>query len=98
MRGERVQADEIMRTAWDRYQIAYRAEMHESYRCRREDWERLLRETTVVLVCYCTDASRCHRSLLAGYLQKLGATVAGELTTEERKDHDRRTKSQRRAR
>lgn len=38
-----------------------------------------LARSRVVLVCYCTDPTRCHRSLLAGILGKLGADVRGEL-------------------
>lgn len=86
-KGERKQAEQLIEESWQRYVVSYRAQMHESYRCRREDWERLLRQHTVVLVCYCTDTVHCHRTLLAGYLGKLGATVAGELITE-RKGHD----------
>lgn len=36
----------------------------------------------MVLVCYCADAERCHRRVLAGILAKLGAVDRGELLGE----------------
>jgi hypothetical protein len=69
----------IERQAWDRYVPAYTAEMRASYRDNRAAWDALLARSRVVLVCYCTDAARCHRTLLAGILGKLGAHVRGEL-------------------
>ncbi len=65
--------------AWSRYAGDYHAEMQRSYREHRAAWDALLARPRVVLVCYCTDPDRCHRSLLAGYLGKLGADVQGEL-------------------
>lgn len=34
----------------------------------------------MTLVCYCTDAAHCHRTVLAGILGRLGADVRGERT------------------
>jgi uncharacterized protein YeaO (DUF488 family) len=65
-------------STWALYVEAYRSEMRESYRTQRAAWDALLARESVTLVCYCTDAERCHRTLLAGILAKLGATVAGE--------------------
>ena len=42
-------------------------------------WTALLACERVVLCCYCTDPERCHRSLLARILGKLGAHVEGEI-------------------
>jgi hypothetical protein len=67
------------RRAWTAYVPAFTAEMRESYRRHPETWRRLLTRDRVVLVCYCTDPERCHRTLLAGILGKLGADVRGEL-------------------
>ena len=72
-------ADDLEREAWERYVPAYMAEMRRSYADNRAAWEGLLARSRVVLVCYCTDAARCHRTLLAGILGKLGADVRGEL-------------------
>lgn len=71
-------AERIEREAWEAYVPAYVAEMRESYRTQRAAWRALLARESVTLVCYCTDPARCHRTLLAGILAKLGATVAGE--------------------
>lgn len=72
-------AREILDAAWALYVPAYLAEMRISYRRLRPAWSALLARPRVVLVCYCTDAARCHRTLLAGILGKLGADVRGEL-------------------
>ena len=71
-------AEAIEIGAWALYVEAYRGEMRESYRANRPAWNALLARESVTLVCYCTDPARCHRTLLAGILAKLGATVAGE--------------------
>ncbi len=68
----------VQHSAWALYSAAYAAEMRESYRTQRAAWDALLARESVTLVCYCTDPARCHRTLLAGILAKLGATVAGE--------------------
>lgn len=70
---------------WPGYVAAYTAEMRASYRAARGVWERLLARPRVVLLCYCTDPERCHRTLLArDILPTLGATYAGELARGER--------------
>lgn len=48
-------------------------------RPNRPAWEALLARSRVVLACYCVDPTRCHRTLLAGILGKLGADVREEL-------------------
>lgn len=68
----------IAHMTWALYSAAYAAEMRESYRTQHAAWRALLARESVTLVCYCTDPERCHRTLLAGILAKLGATVAGE--------------------
>lgn len=64
---------------WAWYEPRYMAEMRTSYATNPADWATLLRRSRVVLVCYCTDSARCHRTLLAGILGKLGADVRGEV-------------------
>lgn len=64
---------------WKVYARSYTVEMHLSYRCSRGAWDALLEKPVVVLACYCPDAARCHRTLLAGLLGRLGADVRGEL-------------------
>ena len=62
---------------WKRFVRAYRKEM-------REPGPRHLLSTLAALSahadfsvgCYCEDAARCHRSLLAGLLAEAGATMA----------------------
>ena len=71
-------ADAVRDSTWALYVEAYRGEMRESYRTQRAAWDALLARESVTLVCYCADPARCHRTLLAGILAKLGATVAGE--------------------
>jgi uncharacterized protein YeaO (DUF488 family) len=65
---------------WRIYSERYIAEMRRSYRKHRAAWDELLARDHVVLCCYCVDHRRCHRSLLAGILVKLGAVYDGELS------------------
>lgn len=65
---------------WARYVEAYIAEMRESYRWYRTEWQELLSRDRVTLVCYCTDPIQCHRHLLRErILPALGAVDAGEV-------------------
>ena len=73
-----VAAERIERAMWALYVPAYRLEMRESYRAQRAAWDALLSRESVTLLCYCTDPRRCHRTLLAGMLARLGADVRGE--------------------
>ena len=65
---------------WPRYVADYTHEMRMSYRRNRLAWDALLARSEVTLLCYCTDANFCHRTVLAGILGKLGAVVKGERT------------------
>jgi uncharacterized protein YeaO (DUF488 family) len=63
---------------WPRYVADYTAEIRTSYRSQRAAWDALLTRSEVTLLCFCVDPMHCHRSVLAGLLGKLGATVRGE--------------------
>lgn len=63
---------------WEEYAAKYRAEMRASYRNLRGAWEGILARPSCTLLCFCTCPERCHRSLLATFFGKLGATVRGE--------------------
>lgn len=68
--------------AWSTYVPAYIAEMRESYRRNRAAWDALLARSRVVLCCFCTDAQRCHRTVLGKHvLTALGAFYLGEIET-----------------
>lgn len=77
--GKDAAAERLEGAAWERYSEAYRAEMRQSYEAQRPAWTTLLARPSATLVCYCTDPKRCHRTLLAGYLERLGAKVVGEV-------------------
>ena len=64
---------------WKEYARGYLEEMRASFRANPTPWKSLLARPRVVLTCYCTNAFRCHRTLLARFLEKLGAENAGEL-------------------
>jgi uncharacterized protein YeaO (DUF488 family) len=65
---------------WSGYVAAYTREMRESYRRRREAWDKLLSRPHVVLLCFCAKPFNCHRTVLArDILPKLGAVYAGEV-------------------
>ena len=73
------------RRAWWAYVPAYLAEMRFSYRHRRRAWDELLARPRVVLLCYCPDPNRCHRTVLgAGILPRLGAEYEGEIDADTR--------------
>jgi uncharacterized protein YeaO (DUF488 family) len=63
---------------WDRYVDHYTQQMRVSYKDHRKKWDALLSRDVVTLVCFCVDPNRCHRTVLAGILGKLGARVGGE--------------------
>lgn len=60
------------------YTAMYRNLMRASYRNYREAWEDVLGRGRVTLVCFCPSGSFCHRYLLAGFFEKLGAVYLGE--------------------
>ena len=53
--------------------------MRNSYNRYKQQWDHLLCQDKVVLVCYCKSYEFCHRRLLAAILIKLGATYKGEI-------------------
>ena len=68
---------------WPEYVTRYTGEMRASYREHRWAWDVALDPPVndpppLTLVCYCVDPARCHRTLLAGILGKLGAQIGGE--------------------
>lgn len=65
--------------AWETYVHEYVHEMRNSYRLNRGIWNKVLSMDQVVLVCYCVNPARCHRTILAGLLVKCGAQYHGEV-------------------
>ena len=49
--------------------------MRAAYGRNRRPFDQLLARESVTLVCYCPSPERCHRSLLAEILVKLGARL-----------------------
>lgn len=66
---------------WLVYGRAYVQEMRVSYRAHRAEWRALLARERVCLVCFCEDATQCHRIVAAGILEKCGAVYLGEAPT-----------------
>ena len=61
---------------WRRYTRTYRKQMREPHaRHLIELLAALSRHTSFSIGCYCEDASRCHRSVLAELLEEAGAPV-----------------------
>jgi len=73
-RGEVITAEE-----WQQYVAGYTEQMRLCYRDHKQAWEALLGQERVLLVCFCADSQRCHRSVLAHLLARCGAKNAGEL-------------------
>ena len=65
--------------AREKFENYYHELMQQCYEDYKDGWERLLEADWVVLVCYCTPHTFCHRYLLAEYLVKLGAEYKGEI-------------------
>jgi uncharacterized protein YeaO (DUF488 family) len=63
----------------EEYTKQYYDKMRISYVNRRDDWNWLLRQEEVVLVCFCKAGDFCHRLLLTDILVKLGAEYLGEI-------------------
>lgn len=65
---------------WREYAAAYTREMDRSYVEQRDAWNMLLMCSRAVLLCYCGDATHCHRTILAAsILPRLGAVYGGEV-------------------
>ena len=80
---DRAEALEVK--VWTAYSVTYLVEMRASYRENRRAWDSLLDRDHVVLVCFCVNAERCHRTMLArDILPKLGAVYIGEITPAQR--------------
>lgn len=76
----RVLRGPALERAWLDYVERYTDEMRTSYRTSRAAWDGLVARERVVLVCFCTDAARCHRAILREHLlPALGAVDAGEI-------------------
>jgi hypothetical protein len=67
--------------AWALYVPLYRAEMLASHKRRGATWRMVLGRDEVTFCCFCnlkTHPGHCHRLLLAGFFEKLGAQYMGE--------------------
>ena len=73
------EAEGLTERHWARYSEAFRLEMRESFKYAAIAWGWLLTLPRVVLACQCRDHQRCHRSLCASFLVKLGAIEGGEI-------------------
>jgi hypothetical protein len=60
----------------------YHQQMLASYKNNRHLWDQVLAMEEVVLVCFCKSGDFCHRKLVAHYLQELGSTYKGEISTQ----------------
>jgi uncharacterized protein YeaO (DUF488 family) len=61
------------------YTEVYHSLMVKSYREHHQVWDEILNRKYVVFCCYCRADKFCHRFILAGYFEKLGATYCGEV-------------------
>lgn len=66
------------RISTSEYTKMYRQRMQDVYRTNRQAWTDLLTRDEVTFVCFCKPGAFCHRYLLAGYFEKLGAQYRGE--------------------
>jgi hypothetical protein len=73
------QANALVESDWVDYVAGYTREMRRSYVAQRPAWDTILSWPRVVLVCFCAEAERCHRRILAECLRRCGAIDQGEL-------------------
>lgn len=64
--------DGLVPISWRAYRERYLEEMTQSQIEHRSYWLEILRRRSIVLMCYCPDPERCHRSLLAELLVSFG--------------------------
>jgi ribA/ribD-fused uncharacterized protein len=57
---------------WPEYVRQYTDLMRGSYRNNKPHWINLLQKPSITLVCFCTDPTHCHRTLLAEMLARAG--------------------------
>ena len=67
------------KTTREQYSNLYYKKMRKSYKIYRPEWNWLLNQEEIVLVCFCKPGDFCHRVLLAEILVKLGAEYVGEI-------------------
>ena len=82
LRALKAARSEDERTAiWLDYRRAYLEELRRNVACGigPERLAALLSRQRLVLVCFCTDPLRCHRSLAGGLLAERGAVYRGEM-------------------
>ena len=63
---------------WAEYELAYTKEMRALYKLDQGPFCTLLAYPEATLLCFCENPERCHRTVLARLLVKLGATYHGE--------------------
>lgn len=66
--------------SWAKYEQAYTEEMRVSWVDHHRAWRELLARPEATLMCFCPNPDRCHRTVLARLLVKIGATYHGERT------------------
>jgi uncharacterized protein YeaO (DUF488 family) len=66
---------------WQVYRTDYLTEIDRNYRMWTYRFDDLLARPRLVLVCFCADHTRCHRSLAAAWLAEHGAVNEGEIET-----------------
>ena len=71
----RAYAEEAEQRAWEDYVPKYREEMLQSWRTNRRRWDALLMQRRVILLCFCSHDSHCHRHLLRTMLVKAGVKI-----------------------
>jgi len=70
---------EAAEQGWATYSASFLEEMRRSWSTHRAAWRSMLARDRVVLRCRCRDAARCHRSIVARILSKVGGVSCGEL-------------------
>jgi uncharacterized protein YeaO (DUF488 family) len=63
----------------EQYTNKYHKMMLKSYDINHHMWEEILSRKRVVFCCFCPANAFCHRFILAGYFESLGAVYCGEI-------------------
>lgn len=73
---ELVYAYKYRNLPWQEYASAYRQLLEARYKTRKAEFDSILADAKregITLVCYCTDESKCHRTLAKEFLEKIEA-------------------------
>lgn len=65
--------------SWDMYKNRYLQLLRERWKTRKNEFIRIFKESqgkTIVLLCFCSDETKCHRSIAKEVLEKINSFLS----------------------